>query len=293
MASIRDWVTGARVRTLPLAVAPVFLGSALAASIDRFDITLATLALLVALLLQIGVNYANDYSDGIRGTDTGRVGPLRLTASGLALPEDVKRAAFITFGLAMLAGLGIVVLSGQWWLIAVGAACVLAAWYYTGGNSPYGYSGLGEVAVFIFFGLVATVGTNFVQTGFIDPLAVLLGSSLGLYASAVLLVNNIRDLETDRASGKRTLAVKLGEKPSKTLFLLLIWLPVLINLLLVLIYPATLLGMLNLLLLLPVTLIIMESKNPGELITALKLTSLAGLGYGVLVGLGVFLVSFF
>ncbi|MEL0260925.1 MAG: 1,4-dihydroxy-2-naphthoate polyprenyltransferase, partial [Aquiluna sp.] len=281
------------VRTLPLAVAPVFLGSALAGSIDRFDITLATLALLVALLLQIGVNYANDYSDGIRGTDTGRVGPLRLTASGLALPEDVKRAAFITFGLAMLAGLGIVVLSGQWWLIAVGAACVLAAWYYTGGNSPYGYSGLGEVAVFIFFGLVATVGTNFVQTGFIDPLAVLLGSSLGLYASAVLLVNNIRDLETDRASGKRTLAVKLGEKPSKTLFLLLLWLPVLINLLLVLIYPATLLGMLNLLLLLPVTLIIMESKNPGELITALKLTSLAGLGYGVLVGLGVFLVSFF
>jgi 1,4-dihydroxy-2-naphthoate octaprenyltransferase len=293
MASIRDWVTGARVRTLPLAVAPVFLGSALAASIDRFDFTLATLALLVALLLQIGVNYANDYSDGIRGTDTGRVGPLRLTASGLALPEDVKRAAFITFGLAMLAGLGIVVLSGQWWLIAVGAVCVLAAWYYTGGNSPYGYSGLGEVAVFIFFGLVATVGTNFVQTGFIDPLAVLLGSSLGLYASAVLLVNNIRDLETDRASGKRTLAVKLGEKPSKTLFLLLLWLPVLINLLLVLIYPATLLGMLNLLLLLPVTLIIMESKNPGELITALKLTSLAGLGYGVLVGLGVFLVSFF
>jgi 1,4-dihydroxy-2-naphthoate octaprenyltransferase len=293
MASIRDWVTGARVRTLPLAVAPVFLGSALAASIDRFDFTLATLALLVALLLQIGVNYANDYSDGIRGTDTGRVGPLRLTASGLALPEDVKRAAFITFGLAMLAGLGIVVLSGQWWLIGVGAACVLAAWYYTGGNSPYGYSGLGEVAVFIFFGLVATVGTNFVQTGFIDPLAVLLGSSLGLYASAVLLVNNIRDLETDRASGKRTLAVKLGEKPSKTLFLLLLWLPVLINLLLVLIYPATLLGMLNLLLLLPVTLIIMESKNPGELITALKLTSLAGLGYGVLVGLGVFLVSFF
>jgi len=293
MASIRDWVTGARVRTLPLAVAPVFLGSALAASIDRFDFNLATLALLVALLLQIGVNYANDYSDGIRGTDTGRVGPLRLTASGLALPEDVKRAAFITFGLAMLAGLGIVVLSGQWWLIAVGAVCVLAAWYYTGGNSPYGYSGLGEVAVFIFFGLVATVGTNFVQTGFIDPLAVLLGSSLGLYASAVLLVNNIRDLETDRASGKRTLAVKLGEKPSKTLFLLLLWLPVLINLLLVLIYPATLLGMLNLLLLLPVTLIIMESKNPGELITALKLTSLAGLGYGVLVGLGVFLVSFF
>ena len=293
MASIRDWVTGARVRTLPLAVAPVFLGSALAASVDKFDFTLATLALLVALLLQIGVNYANDYSDGIKGTDTGRVGPLRLTASGLALPEDVKRAAFITFGLAMLAGLGIVVLSGQWWLIAVGAACVLAAWYYTGGNSPYGYSGLGEVAVFIFFGLVATVGTNFVQTGFIDPLAVLLGSSLGLYASAVLLVNNIRDLETDRASGKRTLAVKLGEKPSKTLFLLLLWLPVLINLLLVLIYPATLLGMLNLLLLLPATLIIIESKNPGELITALKLTSLAGLGYGVLVGLGVFLVSFF
>ena len=293
MASAKNWITGARVRTLPLAVAPVVLGSTTAASLDLFNPVLALLALFVALLLQIGVNYANDYSDGVRGTDTERVGPLRLTASGLAMPKEVRRAAFITFGLAMLAGLAIVIISQQLWLLAIGALCVLAAWYYTGGNSPYGYSGLGEVSVFVFFGLVATIGTNFVQTGFIDPLAVLLGAAFGCYASAVLLVNNIRDIETDRKAGKRTLSVKIGAKPSKTLFLLLIWLPVLLNLLLVLIYPATLLGMLNLLLVLPVTLIIMESKNPGELITALKLTSLAGLGFGVLVGLGVFLVSFF
>ena len=146
--------------------------------------------------------------------------------------------------------------------------------------------------MFLFFGLVATVGTSFIQTLVFDPLAILLGAALGLYAAAVLLVNNIRDIETDRQAGKMTLSVRIGAKASKTLFLLLIWLPVLLNLLLVLIYPATMLGMLNLLLVLPITLIIMESKNPGELITALKLTSLAGLGFAVLVGTGIAVVSF-
>jgi 1,4-dihydroxy-2-naphthoate octaprenyltransferase len=290
---IRAWITGARVRTLPLAVAPILLGSATASTIDRFDLVLSLLALAVALLLQIGVNYANDYSDGVRGTDAFRVGPQRITASGLALPAQVKRAAFISFGLAAFAGLAIVILTQQWWLIAVGLFAIIAAWFYTGGKQPYGYHGLGELAVFVFFGLVATIGTNYIQTLVIDPLAILLGGTFGLYASAVLMVNNIRDIETDKKAGKRTLAVILGHKPSKTLFLLMIWLPVLINLLLVLFYPATLLGMLNLLLLLPITLIIMESKNPGELITALKLTSLAGLGFAALVGLGIYLVSFF
>lgn len=280
------------MRTLPLAVAPIVLGSATAYSLDSFNLGLALLALSVALLLQIGVNYANDYSDGIRGTDAERVGPIRITASGLARPEAVKRAAFVTFGLAMLAGLTIVLITQQWWLILIGAAAVLAAWYYTGGTRPYGYHGLGELSVFLFFGPIATVGTSFIQTLFIDPLAVLLGSALGLYAAAVLLVNNIRDRATDAKAGKLTLSVRIGEKASKTLFMLLIWLPVLLNLLLVLVYPATLLGMLNLLLLLPVTLIILESKNPGELITALKLTSLAGLGYAVSVGFGIAIVSF-
>ncbi|MFM2023207.1 MAG: hypothetical protein RIR89_599 [Actinomycetota bacterium] len=290
---IRTWITGARVRTLPLAVAPILLGSATASTIDRFDLVLSLLALAVALLLQIGVNYANDYSDGVRGTDAFRVGPQRITAAGIALPAQVKRAAFISFGLAALAGLAIVIITQQWWLIAVGLLAIIAAWFYTGGKQPYGYHGLGELAVFVFFGLVATIGTNYIQTLVLDPLAILLGGTFGLYASAVLMVNNIRDIETDKKAGKRTLAVILGHKPSKTLFLLMIWLPVLINLLLVLFYPATLLGMLNLLLLLPITLIIMESRNPGELITALKLTSLAGLGFAALVGLGIYLVSFF
>ena len=292
MAKISTWITGARIRTLPLAVAPVILGSATAFSLDSFDLVLALLALAVALLLQIGVNYANDYSDGVRGTDANRVGPQRITAGGLARPAAVKQAAFITFGLAMLAGLAIVLITAQWWLIAVGLAAVVAAWYYTGGKRPYGYNGLGEISVFIFFGLVATVGTSFIQTLFLDPLAVMLGAALGLYASAVLLVNNIRDIETDRVAGKRTLSVRIGAKASKTLFMLLIWLPVLLNLVLVLVYPATLLGMFNLFLILPVTLILLESKNPGELITALKLTSLAGLGFAVLVGAGIAIVNF-
>ncbi len=279
------------MRTLPLAIAPVYLGSAVAFTLDRFDPVLALLALVVSLFLQIGVNYANDYSDGIRGTDDDRVGPQRITAAGLARPDAVKRAAFITFGIAMAAGLVIVVITSQWWLLGIGALAVLSAWFYTGGKSPYGYAGLGEVAVFVFFGLVATVGTNFIQTLLIDPLAVLVGIAFGFYATAVLLVNNIRDIDTDTKAGKKTLAVRLGRKASKTLFMLLIWLPVGLNFLILLAYPAAILGMLNLLLVLPVTLIIMESRNPGELITALKLTSFAGLGFAVLVGTGIALVS--
>jgi 1,4-dihydroxy-2-naphthoate octaprenyltransferase len=290
---IRTWVTGARVRTLPVAVAPVILGSAVASTIDRFDLLLATLALFVALLLQIGVNYANDYSDGIRGTDAIRTGPTRITASGLARPDAVKRAAFISFSLAMTCGLAIVILTQQWWLVAIGLISVVAAWFYTGGKQPYGYHGLGELAVFVFFGLIATVGTNYIQTLIFDPLAILLGGTFGLYASAVLMVNNIRDIDTDSKAGKRTLAVIVGPKVSRALFLLMIWIPVGINFLLFFVYPATILGMLNLLLLLPITLIILESRNTGELVTALKLTSLAGLGFGALVGAGIYLVNFF
>jgi 1,4-dihydroxy-2-naphthoate octaprenyltransferase len=290
---IRTWITGARIRTLPLAVAPILLGSSTAATLDRFDLTLSVLALLVALLLQIAVNYANDYSDGIRGTDSNRVGPQRITAGGLARPAAVKRAAFLSLGLAALAGGSIVLITQQWWLFAIGLLAIIAAWFYTGGKQPYGYHGLGEVAVFIFFGLVATIGTNYIQTQIFDPLAVLLGCSFGLYASAVLLVNNIRDLETDRAAGKRTLAVLLGQRASRRLFLLMIWLPVLVNVSLIFIYPATVIGLLNLLLLLPITLIVRQSRSAKDLITALKLTSFAGLGFATLVSLGVYWVNFF
>ncbi len=292
MASISNWVTGARVRTLPLAAAPVILGSATADLSDNFNPILALGALLVALFLQIGVNYANDYSDGIRGTDDNRVGPLRLTASGLVRPRSVKIAAFVTFSIAGAIGLAMVVATEQWWLIAVGALAILAAWFYTGGKTPYGYAGLGEVSVFVFFGLVATVGTNYLMTLTIDPLAVILGSASGFYASAVLLVNNIRDRATDQESGKRTIAVMLGDKRARALFLVLIYVPLALNVLLVLLYPATIIGLLNLLLLVPISGIALSGKTPKELITALKLTSFAGFFFGLLVGLGLFFVSF-
>jgi 1,4-dihydroxy-2-naphthoate octaprenyltransferase len=290
--TIKNWITGARVRTLPLAVAPIVLGSASADLLDRFDPLLAGLALLVALLLQIGVNYANDYSDGIRGTDANRVGPLRLTGSGLVRPQAVKLAAAITFGLAALAGLTIVLLTGQWWLVAVGAVSIVAAWYYTGGKSPYGYAGLGEIAVFIFFGLIATVGTAYIQILEIDPMAVLLGINFGFYATAVLLVNNIRDVETDRESGKNTLSVRIGVRASKWLFGALLILPVLFNILLASLYPATIIGLANLMLVFPAFMAGVKGKTAKDYISALKLTSFAGLGFGLLVGLGLFVVAF-
>ncbi len=290
--TIKNWITGARVRTLPLAVAPIVLGSASADLVDRFDPLLATLALLVALLLQIGVNYANDYSDGIRGTDANRVGPLRLTGSGLVRPQAVKLAAAVTFGLAALAGLVIVLLTGQWWLVAVGAVSIVAAWYYTGGKSPYGYAGLGEIAVFVFFGLIATVGTAYIQILAIDPMAVLLGINFGFYATAVLLVNNIRDIETDRQSGKNTLSVRIGVRASKWLFGTLLIVPVIFNLLLASLYPATIMGLANLMLVFPAFMAGVRGKTAKDYISALKLTSFAGLGFGLLVGLGLFVVAF-
>jgi 1,4-dihydroxy-2-naphthoate polyprenyltransferase len=291
MSSISLWIEGARLRTLPLAISPIALGAGTASSLDRFDLGLSLLALVVALSLQIGVNFANDYSDGIRGTDANRVGPLRLTGSGSKKPASVKYAAFVFFGIAALAGLFIVLITGYYALIAVGLAAIVAAWFYTGGKNPYGYAGFGELAVFIFFGLVATVGTNFIQTGLVDPLAVLVGGGYGLYAAAVLMVNNIRDIETDKKSGKLTLAVQMGKKVSSRVFILMIWLPVLLNLMLIFVYPATLLGLLNLLLVLPATLIVLEGRSAKELITALKLTSFAGLGFGVLIGFGIYAVN--
>lgn len=209
------WVVGARIRTLPAAIAPVTVGSALAGA--DFHLLAASLALLVSLSLQIGVNYANDYSDGIRGSDDNRVGPVRITASGLATPAAVKRAAFISFFIASLAGLALSVMS-SWWMILVGVLSIAAAWGYTGGKNPYGYKGLGEIFVFIFFGLVATVGTYFVQTDAITNLAILAGTIVGFLACAILVINNIRDRALDAIADKKTLAVRIGDHKSRLLY---------------------------------------------------------------------------
>jgi 1,4-dihydroxy-2-naphthoate octaprenyltransferase len=286
------WVEGARLRTLPLAIAPVAIGAGAADSVQAFDLTLSLLALAVALFLQIGVNYANDYSDGIRGTDDYRVGPLRLTGSKSVKPEAVKLAAFGFFGLAAVSGLAIVLITGMFWLIAVGLAAIVAAWFYTGGKNPYGYAGLGELAVFVFFGLVATIGTTLIQVGFIEFNAVLGGIASGLFASAVLMVNNIRDIETDKLASKKTLAVMLGKRIATGLFLVMIWVPFVILALFTLLYPATLMGFLSLLLVAPATLIVLTAKTAKELILVLKLTSFAALAYALALAAGLFIVFF-
>ena len=283
---IKLWVEGARLRTLPLAISPIAIGAGAAAAANSFNPGLTLLALAVALFLQIGVNFANDYSDGIRGTDEHRVGPLRLTGSKSVRPQAVKFAAFLFFGLAALAGLAIVLITQQWWFIAVGIAAIVAAWFYTGGKSPYGYSGLGEIAVFIFFGLVATYGTAYIQIGAFDLNALLGAIAAGFFASAVLMVNNIRDIDTDRHVGKRTLAVKVGKKWAKAIYFAMIWLPMLILAPYPFIYPATIFAWAAVLLVIPATLIVATAKTPKELILALKLTSFASLGYAVLFGIG-------
>jgi 1,4-dihydroxy-2-naphthoate octaprenyltransferase len=225
MANASTWIAGARPRTLPAAIAPVVVATSLA---DKESNTIAALlALAVSLALQIGVNYANDYSDGIRGTDNDRIGPLRITASGLATPAQVKSAAFISFGVAAIAGLTLAI-SSSWWLIAVGALSIAAAWGYTGGKNPYGYMGLGELFVFIFFGLVATIGTFYVQTDRITGESILAGVIVGFLACAILVINNIRDRAKDEVVGKRTLAVRLGDKRSRVFYTALVTLPYLL-----------------------------------------------------------------
>ena len=216
---MNKWILGARLRTLPAAIAPVLVATALAGS--EFKASRAVLALLVSLSLQVGVNYANDYSDGIRGTDTDRVGPTRLTASGLATPGAVKRAAYISFLIGAIAGL-ILAAQTSWWLILIGGVAILAAWGYTGGQNPYGYSGFGEISVFIFFGLVATMGTFYVQTESVTFQSALASIPIGALACAILAVNNIRDREKDFLTGKHTLAVRLGDRYARYSFVFLI-----------------------------------------------------------------------
>jgi 1,4-dihydroxy-2-naphthoate polyprenyltransferase len=218
---VNRWIIGARPRTLPAAFVPVALGAAAATGVGAGRWWTAGAALCVSVALQVGVNYANDYSDGVRGTDDDRVGPVRLVASGLASPSAVKRAALVALAVAAVAGL-VLAVATSWWLLAVGAAALVAAWGYTGGPKPYGYLGLGEVFVFVFFGLVATVGTTYVVAGTTPWRAWAAGFVAGCLACALLVVNNLRDIPTDEVAGKRTLAVRLGDRRTRRFYTALV-----------------------------------------------------------------------
>jgi len=236
VASIAEWVEGARPRTLPNAVAPVIAGTGAAAWLDAAVWWRAVLALVVSLALIVGVNYANDYSDGIRGTDDVRAGPLRLVGSRLATPRAVLTSAVASLAVGATAGLALAILT-QPWLIAIGVACIAGAWLYTGGSKPYGYSGLGEVAVFVFFGLVAVLGTQYTQAMRIDWVGGALAVATGALSSAVLVANNLRDIPTDKESGKITLAVRLGDARTRLLYQVLVALAFVLTLVLVLATP--------------------------------------------------------
>jgi 1,4-dihydroxy-2-naphthoate octaprenyltransferase len=288
-ATWQDWVGGARLRTLPLAVAPIAAAAGLAyglhgAQAQGFSWLLCGLALAVALCLQIGVNYANDYSDGIRGTDAHRVGPARLTGSGRARPRQVRSAAFAFFALAAAAGIAALLLSGRWWLLAVGAAAIPAAWCYSGGKRPYGYAGGGELAVFLFFGLAATVGTVWLLSGRAPLAAWLAGSGMGSFAVAVLVINNTRDIATDRLAGKHTISVRIGERASRWRFVACVLLPFALPAL----YGEAFPGMRWLWLLQAPLLLLcalaLRARHPRALVAVLGLTSLSALAYGLLLG---------
>ena len=219
MKSMNKWIIGARPRTLPAAIAPVLVATAYTGS--NWEPIRALSALLVSLALQIGVNYANDYSDGIRGTDDSRIGPVRLTASGLASPKSVRAAALISFLFAALIGLTLAAAT-SWWIILVGALAINAAWGYTGGANPYGYKGLGEFSVFLFFGIVATVGSYYVQTEELNLQIFIVAIPMGSLACAILAINNLRDRAQDQIVGKKTLAVRLGERGARKLYIALL-----------------------------------------------------------------------
>ncbi|MDO4927914.1 MAG: 1,4-dihydroxy-2-naphthoate polyprenyltransferase [Corynebacterium sp.] len=225
---LKHWIAGARPRTWANAFAPVIMGTGVAAYYEQVHWGQAALALIVAWSFIIGVNYANDYSDGIRGTDEDRSGPLRLTGSGLARPQQVRTAAFLSLGIGGIAGI-ILAAQSSWWLVLVGLVCMIAAWTYTGGKNPYGYKGYGEVSVFVFFGLVAVNGTAFAQTGSLSWVGLWTSIAIGACSAAVNLANNLRDIPTDQANGKITLAVKLGDTRTRSCYQALVATPLVMS----------------------------------------------------------------
>lgn len=285
MITARNWLAGARPRTLPAAVVPVAVGTGVAAGEGEFRPLRATLALIVALALQIGVNYANDFSDGVRSTDTGRVGPVRLVASGLARPRQVLIAAFGCFAVAGLAGLALTAMV-SWWLLLVGFAAVAAAWFYTGGNRPYGYRGLGEFSVFVFFGLVAVAGTAYVQIGRLTWLALAASVPVGLLACALLVINNLRDIPTDSQTGKRTLAVVLGDHRTRLLYAACLTVPFAVAVAVTPAAPLALLALASVPLAVSLIREVLAGTSGRGLIAALGRTGKLQMAFGALLTIG-------
>ena len=286
MATVSQWVEGARPRTLPAAIAPVLVGTGAAYALGKANITFAVLALLVSLALQVGVNYANDYSDGIRGTDQARVGPVRLVGQGLAKADNVKLAAMLSFFSAAVLGLALVALSNAFVMLLVGAASIAAAWYYTGGRRPYGYSGLGEVFVFVFFGLVATLGTTYTQTLSISTASIAGAVGVGAIASAILVANNLRDISTDQLHGKRTLAVRLGETRTRRLYAALLTVALACVVVAGIIHLTALVALLSFVLAYPLLGRVLRGATGADLVPVLSGTGRFELVYAALLALG-------
>lgn len=292
MATLAQWVAGARPRTLPNAISPVVAGTGAAIGAGAARPGAAVLALVVAIALVIGVNFANDYSDGVRGTDDDRTGPMRLVGSRAAEPSQVRAVAFGWLGTALLAGAVLVWLSGRWWLLAVGAGCLLAAWFYTGGKRPYGYLGLGEVAVFVFFGPVAVLGTAYTQSGTVSALALATSVGVGMLSAAVLVANNLRDIDSDGPSGKRTLAVLLGDAATRRLYASLVTIPLLISLVAGFFHRPMLLGLLAVVPAVSPVRAVLGGARGRDLIAVLGKTGLVMLTWSVCAAAGLILSRF-
>ena len=291
MATLGQWVEGARPRTLPNAIAPVLVGTGAAGALPGgFVLGHALLALVVAVAFVLGVNFANDYSDGVRGTDDDRVGPMRLVGSRAAPPGQVKAAALACLTVGAVAGVLLCLVSGMWWLLVVGALCLGGAWFYTGGSRPYGYRGLGEIAVFVFFGPVAVLGTELTQAGRVSGAGIGGSVGVGLLSCAVLVANNLRDIPSDIASGKRTLAVLIGDRDTRVLYAALVVVPLGMTVVLSLRASWALLALIALVLIVPALRRVLSGARGPALIPVLRDTGLAMLLWAIGTAAGLALV---